>query len=54
MSTSLLNSPDYYWSQALDSWERMSWYTTFSVNHWQLEGHMYMYLFLYEMSIQGD
>lgn len=50
----LLNSPDYYWNQAVDAWERMSWYHFWTHSYEMYEEQMYMYLFLYEMSIQGD
>ena len=45
--TSCPNSPNYYWNQALDSFERSDW------NHFA-EHEMYMYLFLFAISTLGE
>lgn len=50
-TSTLPNTPNYYWSQAIDAfniYERSGYMHTFK------RDEMTMWLFLYEMSVQGE
>lgn len=50
-SSELPNSPNYYWAQSLDTFDKWASQRYHNDN---LRSELYMWLFLYEMAISGE